>query len=453
MAQFIKYGNAFYRVDDKGAYLPITDPDTNKGLQSGQLPYTNQTLGKPLSFSSGTGTAVQDRGLEFGGTTGTPSPYDSGASRGSGAPQDDVGSLIKAQLIKALTSYQGATNTAELESKRQSLLRQQLLASPYSAEGEKNLTGSSKLALLRQRGSEFEPQIKSIENQILKAREGDEASINNLTKIASIAESMGLFKDEEDVKHSPAYYEWQDAVNSGYKGDLNQYMTEDANRKRSVTNINASGLTPGQTISFRNAVIDDFRLDPAVQQYTKAAAGWTTLSGINTKSKTSADDIAAVYAFAKIMDPDSVVREGEYATIQKYAQSWAQAFGFNALRVVANTEFLSPAAVENLKKAAASKMKPLETAYQEARKTYEGRLTEFGGNSSSLPNYGYAPTSVSGNNDMSNMSVSDIVSNYVTLGDNKKAYISRSIWQQIGSKMDALLAEAKADGYTLLVID
>jgi hypothetical protein len=28
-----------------------------------------------------------------------------------------------------------------------------------------------------------------------------------------------------------------------------------------------------------------------------------------------------VYAFAKIMDPESVVREGEYETVKKYSQS------------------------------------------------------------------------------------------------------------------------------------
>jgi hypothetical protein len=35
--------------------------------------------------------------------------------------------------------------------------------------------------------------------------------------------------------------------------------------------------------------------------------------------------------------------------------------------------------------------------------------------------------------------------------DGTNAYIPRSVWSTLGARQDALLAEAKADGYTLLV--
>ena len=34
------------------------------------------------------------------------------------------------------------------------------------------------------------------------------------------------------------------------------------------------------------------------------------------------------------MDPDSVVREGEYATVQKYSQTWGQKFGMDVNRIL-----------------------------------------------------------------------------------------------------------------------
>jgi len=44
-------------------------------------------------------------------------------------------------------------------------------------------------------------------------------------------------------KHSPIYYEWKDAQASGYKGNLNQYMSEDANRKLKASGGGGGKLT------------------------------------------------------------------------------------------------------------------------------------------------------------------------------------------------------------------
>ncbi len=48
--------------------------------------------------------------------------------------------------------------------------------------------------------------------------------------------------------------------------------------------------------------------------------------------------------------------------------------------------------------------------------------------------------------------VQDKITNNVTFSqDGKTAYIPRSVWSTLGSSMDAVLAEAKKDGYTLLI--
>jgi hypothetical protein len=86
-----------------------------------------------------------------------------------------------------------------------------------------------------------------------------------------------------------------------------------------------------------------------------------------------------IYAFAKAMDPDSVVREGEYATVQKYAQSWLENFGFNAARVVSNQEFLTPEAIKNMQSVIQQKYASVATQYSNVFSEYSRRIDATAG--------------------------------------------------------------------------
>lgn len=89
-----------------------------------------------------------------------------------------------------------------------------------------------------------------------------------------------------------------------------------------------------------------------------------------------ADDQGLIYAFAKAMDPNSVVREGEYATVQKYSQSWLQSFGFNAQRVIDNNAFLTPDARAKLKATINSKYQASLGNYQNIYNQYAQRVDQ-----------------------------------------------------------------------------
>jgi hypothetical protein len=102
-------------------------------------------------------------------------------------------------------------------------------------------------------------------------------------------------------------------------------------------------------------------------------------SSLDPNTKNPADDQALIYAFAKAMDPESVVREGEYATVQKYAQSWAQTFGFNTARLFTNSEFLTPQARANMKKTIMARYAAARGQYDNVRKSYEGRINKITG--------------------------------------------------------------------------
>ena len=127
-----------------------------------------------------------------------------------------------------------------------------------------------------------------------------------------------------------------------------------------------------------------------VKSFQTVQEGYNFLSGLNTEDLTSADNQAIIYAFAKIMDPNSVVRESEYETVQRYAQSLAQTYGFNAQRILANTEFLSKEAVDNMINTVQSRYDSSAQSYNKIRDEYIRTINNMAGSDvgdSLLQNY------------------------------------------------------------------
>jgi hypothetical protein len=132
---------------------------------------------------------------------------------------------------------------------------------------------------------------------------------------------------------------------------------------------------------------------PVTKTVQKMAEAVSFAQSLNPNTTNPADDQALIYAFAKAMDPDSVVREGEYATVQKYAQSWAQTFGFNAARMFSNTTFLTAQARQNMKATILSKFEAGRKQYDVVRKSYADQINKITGTDdgdSYLTDYGGA---------------------------------------------------------------
>lgn len=122
-----------------------------------------------------------------------------------------------------------------------------------------------------------------------------------------------------------------------------------------------------------------FEALPLVKNVQKMAEAVSFATSLDPNTKNPADDQALIYAFAKAMDPDSVVREGEYATVQKYAQSWAESFGFNAARVFTNTAFLTPQARKNMKTTITAKFAAGRKQYDNVRRSYSDQINKITG--------------------------------------------------------------------------
>lgn len=312
MAQFTRIGGAYFRQDNSGELFAVSDPDTLKGLKLGQLPFNSVENTRGLSFATPEQTKNQFMSQDSAPTNNKAPEIQASANTsqsGVGATSD-----FKQQLIDTLMKYKGVTDTSQLEMKRQELLRQQMLSAPYSEEGDKNLTAAGKLSLMRSRGSQFEPEIQSLEQQIVQAKQGDEMAIANLQKVASIAKDLGMFGETEDAKHSPIYYEWQDAKDSGYTGDLNQYMNEDANRKNVAAG--GGGLSPA-TLTKITSIAQAHDSNQIVKDYMTVQNKAGSMQRILDSGVGGPGDLALVFDFMKSLDPNSVVRESEYATAAK----------------------------------------------------------------------------------------------------------------------------------------
>jgi len=119
-----------------------------------------------------------------------------------------------------------------------------------------------------------------------------------------------------------------------------------------------------------NALAARYSNDKNVQRAVTQAEGVNFAQSMDPNSKNPGDDLALIYAFAKAMDPESVVREGEYKTAERYAGTFLSQFGFNFRRIYENTEFLTPTAKAMLKKTMMSKFEASRQTYDNLRKGY-----------------------------------------------------------------------------------
>lgn len=122
------------------------------------------------------------------------------------------------------------------------------------------------------------------------------------------------------------------------------------------------GLSTPTATAVRSAVTK-YSSEPIVQNFATIQEGYNFSKALDTKTKNPADDQALVYSLAKALDPGSVVREGEYATAQKYSQSWINAYGKGITQALAGTGFLSETARENIKKTIKQKYDSSKVGY------------------------------------------------------------------------------------------
>lgn len=147
-----------------------------------------------------------------------------------------------------------------------------------------------------------------------------------------------------------------------------------------------SNLNTQQRVAVNN-IASKFETNPIVQRYNVASEQSNYVKSLGKKPT---DDMARVYAFAKVMDPDSAVREGEYATVQDYSQALLQAYGLKAKRVFTNGGFLTDEARGYIENTIEDREKSMRSQYENVYNEYGRRIdqaTGLSGGSSFLTDY------------------------------------------------------------------
>jgi len=230
-------------------------------------------------------------------------------------------------------------------------------------------------------------------------------------KAASDLAIAGLGRSPTDIYGTGSVGEYNFAKSQGYKGTFTQYQNEDANRKAVIAKSGVQDLTAGQIQATINQILGQFDNEPVVKNYNVISEGYQFARSLGDKEvPSSADDIGLIYAFAKIMDPNSVVREGEYATVQKYAQSWAQAFGFKVQRIFSNQPFLSQSAKENMVNTIKTKYNASRQNYDNVHREYQRRIDDAksGKVTGSITNYAAAYDILKSPDGTQEVSISDL---------------------------------------------
>jgi hypothetical protein len=149
---------------------------------------------------------------------------------------------------------------------------------------------------------------------------------------------------------------------------------------RSDDRVVVTGATPPRRQDTRvDAKARAFDNQQGVKNAAVMSEAANFVSSLDPNTKNPGDDQALIYAFAKVMDPNSVVREGEYATVQRYAQSWGETFGFNAARIFSNTPFLSTQARANMKATILNRFNAARDQYLNLRRSYAQQINAITG--------------------------------------------------------------------------
>jgi hypothetical protein len=133
---------------------------------------------------------------------------------------------------------------------------------------------------------------------------------------------------------------------------------------------------PGPVATRVQSVAGQFDGEQAVKNYQTIAE---TVDAVKNAGVTPTDDIQRIYGVAKVFDPNSAVREGEYATVQEYATSLLQRAGLKANRVFNNDGFLTPEARTFINTTLDNRLASSEKAYQNIYNSYAERVNKVTG--------------------------------------------------------------------------
>jgi hypothetical protein len=276
-----------------------------------------------------------------------------------------------AGTIKDEASYQRGIGQALASGLLDARGAAEWLGRPWTPETQAAVAQLAQQSLTAQQQAEL--QIKQAED----ARKAlfDAA---NLDKTKAEAKMKGL-EAEGKAPIQPAEKQRLDLQLKQFFETKRHNQASESRQSQMAQAIAQTGMS-GQQSQRVMQIAGQFDNEPLVKEFNVIQSGKAFVDSLGTgKNANPGDDQALLYAFAKVMDPNSVVREGEYATVQKYAQSWADTFGFKAERIFSNQPFLTDEARRNLKSTIAKKATVAAAGYENVANEYGRRIERMAG--------------------------------------------------------------------------
>ncbi|RJQ33900.1 hypothetical protein C4568_03805 [Candidatus Parcubacteria bacterium] len=222
-------------------------------------------------------------------------------------------------------------------------------------------------ALQMERDKEMARYNLILEKELASYKSGLDASGFGTAPVQSFEEflsereqQLGMNIDPSSPKYAELQQEYNSTVASGVGGGLyNEFDYRTANAVLSLTN--------------------KFQDEQVVKSFTNTQRALNIINSIDPSTQNPADHQTVVYSFARSLDPDSVVREGEYATIKKYAQSLTAKYGAEISNAINGTGFLSPGAIASIKQTMNSNYQANLPQYNNIKKQYERNVDQVAG--------------------------------------------------------------------------
>lgn len=316
-------------------------------------------------------------------------------------------------LMELMKRYQsmGTSNMAQQGFNAQSQQNQAVLAqtpqsligaSPGIQSGVRNAQASvfdPTIQGAAQSGQTFKEQLGGFKTALDSAREFTKAAEESENKIRddarAVINQILTSTDPESIRDLEESELERIEKLSGYpKGFLKNAVTYKKKQlilaETKERRLNGSGTTTGPedqlyaglsgpTSTAVRAQVSKYSTQPLVTNFATIQDGYNFAKNLSSTTKNPSDDQALIYQFAKIMDPGSVVREGEYATVQKYAQSWKDAFGKSITQAINGTGFLSQTARENIKSTIESRYKASKASYDSLKSSTVSAINNLTG--------------------------------------------------------------------------
>lgn len=181
-----------------------------------------------------------------------------------------------------------------------------------------------------------------------------------------------IYKGSSTVQPTASIQEYEYAKSQGYQGSYTDYQNEDANRKAKANNINAAGLSPGLTTAALK-LSDDF--ENATKNYKTVVDAYNKINA-SAADPSAAGDLSLIFAYMKLLDPTSVVREGEFATAQN-AGSVPQTIQAAYNKAISG-ERLAPALRQDFISRAGSLYQTDTKQYEQTKQQFTDRANAYG---------------------------------------------------------------------------